>query len=37
MTGILWRRCVQVAGVEVSAPFQRLTYAEAMGKYASGE
>lgn len=27
----------QVVGVEVQAPFQRLTYAEAMAKYASGE
>lgn len=27
----------QVVGVEVQAPFRRLTYAEAMEKYASGE
>lgn len=27
----------QVVGVEVQPPFHRLTYAEAMAKYASGE
>lgn len=31
------RPLLQVVGVDVSPPFQRLTYAEAMGKYASGE
>lgn len=30
-------RVPQVVGVEVQPPFQRLTYAEAMAKYASGE
>lgn len=28
---------LQVVGVQVQPPFQRLTYAEAMDKYASGE